>query len=103
MKAEIQKAIREYYNKFINSRDIRKKAYELRNIVYLFEAYKHYANNDLDKVSDSINQIDVDRISIPCSKKSISILKEAIANNKKETVEEEIKEIENNEEIIDVE
>ena len=49
----------------------RKKAYELRNIVYLFEAYKHYANNDLDKVSDSINQIDVDRISIPCSKKSI--------------------------------
>ena len=95
--------IEEYYNKFINSGDIRKKAYELRNIVYLFEAYKHYANNDLDKVSDSINQVDVDRISIPCSKKSISILKEAIANNKKETVEEEIKEIENNEEIIDVE
>ena len=95
--------IEEYYNKFINSGDIRKKAYELRNIVYLFEAYKHYANNDLDKVSDSINQIDIDRISIPCSKKSISILKEAIANNKKETVEEEIKEIETNEEIIDVE
>ena len=73
--------IEEYYNKFINSGDIRKK----------------------DKVNDSINQIDVDRISIPCSKKSISILKEAIANNKKESVEEEIKEIENNEEIIDVE
>jgi hypothetical protein len=95
--------IEEYYNKFINSGDIRKKAYELRNIVYLFEAYKHYANNDLDKVNESINQIDVDRISIPCSKKSISILKEAIANNKKETVEEEVKEIENNEENIDIE
>ena len=98
--------IEEYYNKFINSRDIRKKAYQLKNIVYLFEAYKHYANNDLDKVSDTISQIDEERISIPCSKKSISILKEAIANYQvKEEVNEpkEIKEIENNEEIIDIE
>ena len=70
------------------------------------EAYKHYANNDLDKVSDTISQIDEERISIPCSKKSISILKEAIANYQvKEEVNEpeEIKEIENNEEIIDIE
>ena len=50
--------------------------------------------------------IDEERISIPCSKKSISILKEALANYQvKEEVNEleEIKEIENNEEIIDIE
>ena len=92
--------VEDYYNRFINSPDIRKKAYQLRNIVYLFEAFKHYSKNDLDKVEESVSQINTDSISIPCSIKSINILKETLEKYK---AQNEVQSIESSEEIVDIE